>query len=192
MYKKSFLFLSAFVFIGLSGCVDTSSEPKVSCLDPRETNACAQDELKYAGLDCFGVPMGISLSYFSDKCSGKYALVEQGTKFPNILKKYALEAIAPQEISWKPLAHFVVDENAFRLYTIDGFSDESMSGLVQYFRKKFGIPKKDGLAFVWSRGGTKLRVIDGDRPLISFTHDKLIELSSEKMADAMDRGDYVH
>lgn len=173
-----------------------SSVPAVSVSqetrDPREFAKCADDRRKYKGINCFSVPLGISLGKFRELVAGQSSISEVPTKFPSVLHKYAIQPFPGSPMQWNASAHFVIDGDCFRLYTIDGFSTESTDAWVQYFSKKFGRPRKEGVAYIWSKAGTKLRVLDGDQPLISFTHDKFVDVSSEKMADAMDRGEYVH
>lgn len=182
----------------LSACSSPSSLPEASApptsasVDPREHAKCADDNRKYNGISCFNMPLGISLGKFREIIGTKSTITEEATKFPNILRKYSIHPFPGAPIQWDASAHFVIDGNCYRLYKIDGFSSNSTSELIQYFSKKFGRPKQEGLACIWGKAGTTLRILDGDQPLISFTHDKLIDLSSEKMADAMDRGDYIH
>lgn len=180
--------------LGLSGCSSADTTEPVASVshDPREFAKCTDDDREYNGISCFAVPLGSSLGKFRELVTSQSTLSEEPTKFPNVLRKYSINSFPGAPMPWNASAHFVLDVDCYRLYTIDGFSSESTGEWVRYFSKKFGRPRKDGLASIWSKAGTKLRVLDGDQPLISFTHDKLIELSSEKMAEAMDRGDYVH
>lgn len=183
------------VLPAIAACSSSSTSvpaaPSVS-QDPREYATCADNDLNYKGLPCFDLPLGISLGKFRELVASRSAITEESTKFPSILRKYSIKSFPGAPMVWNASAHFVLDGDCYRLYTIDGFSSETTDNWVRYFSKKFGRPRKEGIACIWSKAGTKLRVLDGDQPLISFTHDKFVEVSSEKMADAMDRGDYVH
>lgn len=197
--RKQLLCLALLVSVSsLAACSSsdtTSSEPTGTgaiSQDPRDYATCADDNIKYKGISCFGVPLGISLGKFREILASQSAISEQPTKFPSILRKYSIRSFPDSSIPWSAAAHFVIDEDCYRLYTIDGFSTKSTEELVQYFSKKHGRPRREGIAYIWSKNGTKLRVLEGDQPLISFTHDKFVDLSSEKMAEAMERGDYLH
>lgn len=181
---------------GLSGCFspEDSTPTATSSIsqDPRDYATCADDDMKYKGLSCFGIPLGISLGKFREIVGNQSNIDEQPTKFPSILRKFSIQPFPGSPMSWNASAHFVLDADCYRLYTIDGFSTDSTAEWVRYFSKEFGKPRREGIACIWTKAGTKLRVLDGDQPMISFTHDKFVDLSSERMAEAMDRGDYAH
>lgn len=180
--------------LSFSGCSSQSTshgslELSSAAVDPRESAKCDEDDRPYKGISCFDVRLGISLARFRELVEKKETISQMPTKFPSILRKYSIESFPGSPMPWSASAHFLLDQDCYRLYTVDGFSPEPTSKWVEYFSKSFGRPVKDGLAYTWSRGGTKLRVLDGDQPLISFTHDELIEESSAKMAEVMARGE---
>jgi len=174
-----------------SGSTIDSASPANNSHESSRSNA---DDLKYSGFKCGEVRLGSSLPAFREQIGKRNSIVQLDTKYPKILRKYSVNLEPPVTgIHWKPSVKFVDDGSAFRLYEIEGLVSSSTGNIVRKLSGKYGKSKKEGLAHIWTKGGTKIRLIQGgDQPLLSFTHDELIDLSSAKMSEAIDRGDYVH
>lgn len=144
------------------------------------------DNQKYLGIRCGEIMLGTSLAKFKDEIDC-FPVAEE-TKFPSFLKKYSTSVAPPiPGMSWSPVVKFVDDGLAYRLYTVEGLVTEAPQDLVQRLCSKYGKYKLEGFAHVWAKGGTKLRLIEAnDQVLLSFTDDKLIDLSTQKMSEQLD------
>lgn len=189
---RRFLLLPTLFLIGCSsGTMIDSTKPAIN---GHESSRAKADDHKYSGFKCGTVRLGSSLPAFREQVGDGASIVQQDTKYPKFLRKYSVNLEPPVTgIQWKPSVKFVDDGSAFRLYEIEGLVLSSTGNTVRKLSAKYGKSKKEGLAHIWTKGGTKIRLIQGvDQPLLSFTHDELIDLSSAKMSEAIDRGDYVH
>jgi hypothetical protein len=160
---------------------------------------CPADTAKYAGLKCAKMRLGISLKKFRDEAkSAQLFMNEESTHYPAFQKWYRVAALpAPVAgVSWTPIAKFVDDGTAFRLYTIEGFVDSEEAGLLTRLKAKYGNPTAEGSEYIWKRGGTKLRYMmpnefseaakEPKQEMLSFTDDALIDLNGDKMAAVLD------
>lgn len=206
------LFVLCLLALSISSCArKTSSESELS--SPKPTNSDTEtkstsvteqkpeivgsveheyarsrfDRLRYQGFKCGNIPLGISLPRFRELVHGP--LIEEQTKFPIFLRKYSAEILPPvQGLAWKPVAKFVDDGTAYRLYTIEGLVENSPPDVVDKLSLLFGESSEEGFMHSWTRGGTKVRLIDANsQVLLSFTDDKLIDLSSKKMGEQLDQ-----
>lgn len=184
--KQLFLVcMSACVVCQIGGSVHFTSElgKKTTLLSSKEISPA--DSPKYSGLDCFGVPLGISLSTFEDKYQHKFSFVEQSTQGPDEIRIYSLQPRKPLGFDWSPRACFILENSIFRLYSISGPSTDSLNKIRDTFSERFGNPNKNGNSLVWRKSGTKLEVVSGQRLFISFTHEALLKTSFNYMSKAV-------
>lgn len=91
-----------------------------------------------------------------------------------------------KSISWSPRAHFVAAGTAYRLYEIDGFVDGDETQVIEDLDKLYGKSFTEGFAHKWKKNGTLIRLISGDKPLLSFTDDEVGDIAGDTMCSYND------
>lgn len=145
----------------------------------------------YKKFPCGPFQLGASLESVREtfRAKGYPALVEVDTRYPGILKKFSapnIPTVIPN-ISWNPEFTFVAEGNTYYLEKIEGTILEKYDIAIPILKKRYGAGYYEGTAYKWAKSGSKIRLIDGlsGDSFLSFTDDRLIEISSQKMVDSL-------
>lgn len=199
---KAFISLLAAVLLSACSSSSIDTPPNTSAtteptIDPqKELATVPEDTARYRGFKCGDFRLGVSFAQFKKEAGKrKITMTEVQTNYPGLLRKFDISLAPPVKgMEWTPVAKFVDDGSAYRLYEIEGNIRSSDGSIVRKLSQKLGPSTFRGITYKWVKRGTNVRLMQdsGRDALLSFTDDKTADVAGEKMAEAVDSGNYRH